>query len=219
MSDNSDKEKAFVLEKQLHKQYATNAQANTGNFIAFLVAILAMFYAFGYVYVFNTNDFANGNDLFAEKKGEHIRFTLDVLLFIASISLLMLTFLIAYCMNLGWQQRRDHIVITKIREKRMDKENRNNLFNDQYSPYGKGWLKFIPNVYRYFLWLFIGVSILVILLTMNKVYRLIRIQSLWFFLGSVLLVLIVTIIIWISTFCKYNRFCNETKSTNQIINS
>lgn len=211
MSDNSDKEKAFVLEKQLHKQYATNAQANTGNFIAFLVAILAMFYAFGYVYVFNTNDFANGNDLFVEKEGEHIRFTMDVLLFIASVSLLMLTFLIAYCMNLGWQQRRDHIVITRIRERRMSDEERIGVFDGQYSPYGKGFFKFIPNVYRYYLYLFIIAVVLIILMTLNKTCSVIQVCSFWLFLGCMLCVVSVTLFVWICTFHEYKSFCNRKK--------
>lgn len=211
MNENSDDRESFELEKQLHKQYATNAQANTGNFIAFLVAILAMFYAFGYVYVFNTNSFANGTELFVEKEGEHICFTLDVLLLIASISLLMLTFLIAYCMHLGWQQRRDHIVITKVRERWMSDEERSEVFDGQYSPYGKGFFKFIPNVYRYYLYLFIIAAMLIVLMTLNKTCSVIQFCSFWVFLGCVLWVVSVTLSVWICTFHKYKSFCNKNE--------
>ena len=211
MCSNFKDQQAFELEKQLHKQYATNAQANTGNFIAFLVAILAMFYAFGYVYVFNTNSFANGTELFVEKEGEHICFTLDVLLLIASISLLMLTFLIAYCMHLGWQQRRDHIVITKVRERWMSDEERSEVFDGQYSPYGKGFFKFVPNVYRYYLYLFITASMLIILMTLNKMCSVFQIGSFWLFLVCVVLIVCVTLSVWMCSFNKYKFFCDREK--------
>lgn len=213
MSDNANCSESFALEKQLHKQYATNAQANTGNFIAFLVAVLAIFYAFGYVYVFNTNDFANGNDLFVEKEGEHIRFTLDVLLFIASISLLMLTFLIAYCINLGWQQRRDHIIVTKIRENRITEQERNLLFGNLYSPFGKNWLSFIPNIYRYYLYLFIIAAIFIIVMTLVKMCTIICISSYWLFIVSTLIMILITIVVWICTYNKY-KSCNDTMKNN-----
>lgn len=202
------KDEVFVLEKHLHKQYATNAQANTGNFIAFLVAVLAMFYAFGYVYVFNSNSFASGGVLFVEKTGEHVCFTLDVLLIISSISLLMLTFLIVYCMNLGWQQRRDHIIVTRIRENRMTEQERKNLFGDQYSPYEKNCFKFIPNVYRYYLYLFIIAAIFIIVMTLIKVCSNIRIFPFWFFIGSTLIMILITIVVWICTYNKYKSCCD-----------
>ena len=212
----NQKDEAFVLEEHLHKQYATNAQSNIGSFIAFLVSILAIFYAFGYVFIFSTNEFSTNAVLFVETNSGHILFTLDVLLLIASISLLILAFLIVYCLNLGWQQRRDHIIVARIREKRMTEQERNDIFKDQYSAEGKSWLTFIPNVFLYFLILFIAVAILVIFMTLNKVCSAISICPLWIFVVSILLLILVVVIGWPHFYKKYRTMCDSEKQSQKL---
>ena len=39
------------LEKQLHEQYAINNNANLGNIIVLLTALIAVFGAYGYIYL------------------------------------------------------------------------------------------------------------------------------------------------------------------------
>ena len=209
MGDTSkDKEgTSFQLEAQLHKQYATNASSNTSNFIAFVVAILAVFYCYGYVFIFNTNDFAQSDYFTFQTIGNssHILFTLDVLCFVAAVSLLLLTFLISYCLNLGWQQRRDHIIINRIREHRMESEILGNL----YSPDNKSWFSFIPNSYLYFICLFIIMVILIIISTICKMCYCRFVSSVFLFVISAVIVVVIPFVLWKRFYKQYKQNCKK----------
>ena len=55
MSEEEKAEQRFELEKHLHEQYAINTNAHTASFISFVVALLVLFGAFGYVYAHTLN--------------------------------------------------------------------------------------------------------------------------------------------------------------------
>ncbi|MBP5710453.1 MAG: hypothetical protein J6W84_05705 [Bacteroidales bacterium] len=148
-STQSDAEKVFELEKQLHEQYAINNNAHTSSFISFLVSLLALFGAFGYVFV-ETPPYQNHN------------YDLEVFLYLAPIVSGILLFLSALCIQIGWSQRRDHIVIEKFRIKYGMK----NLFNPTSE---KNYWNFLPDYYNMFFWLFIAAQITVMLFTIIKI--------------------------------------------------
>ena len=103
----TDVGKAWELEKQLHEQYAINNNAHTSSFISFVVALLALFGALGYVYAFTP----------PYKYLHHDIFSIDVFFLLSIVVSAILLFLACICSHLGCSQRRDNIVITRIREK------------------------------------------------------------------------------------------------------
>lgn len=203
---NSDnKSEMFELEKQLHAQYATNASANTSSFFAFLVSILAVFYAFGYVYIFNTNEFACGDRLFCIYKN-HMLFTLDVLVCIALISIGLLTFLICYCLELAWQQRRDQLIIYNIRKEYFNDETWKKIFGELYAPNVKNLYKFIPNLYRKFIVLFGILELIIVVLVLYKLCETISCVIILIIMGVFIIIIIIKPIIVYSMKKKFDYY-------------
>lgn len=103
MSNSEDKQ--FELESQLHEQYAINNNANVGSFVTFLVALLALFGFFGYVFVYSSNDFSLNGKLIKEGI-----MTLDVFLLFSIIVIGMLFFLSLVSLQLGYSSVKLNII-------------------------------------------------------------------------------------------------------------
>ena len=144
--------KAWELEKQLHEQYAINNNAHTSSFISFVVALLALFGALGYVYAF-TPPYGGYN--------HHDIFSIDVFFLLSIVVSAILLFLACICSHLGCSQRRDNIVITRIREKCGFDTTYNN-------PLKKNRKDFLPDYYNIFYWLFVSAQIGILILTIMK---------------------------------------------------
>jgi hypothetical protein len=148
----TDAGKAWELEKQLHEQYAINNNAHTSSFISFVVALLALFGALGYVYAFTPPYKYNNHDIFS----------VDIFFLLSIVVSAILLFLACICSHLGCSQRRDNIVITRIREKCGFDTTYNN-------PLKKNRKDFLPDYYNIFYWLFVSAQFGILILTIMKI--------------------------------------------------
>ena len=161
--ETSTQNNQFELEKQLHEQYAINNNANVGSFIAFVVAVFALFGFYGYVFVHSSCDFTT--------QGEYIvdgLYTLDVLLILTVVVSGMLCFLCKIVLDLGYGHRRDQFIVEAIRRKYYTESEYGKIFPEKYNPLGKKRNDFIPNFYHSFYWLFVIALFVIIMLTIIK---------------------------------------------------
>lgn len=96
-----DIEKQFELERQLHEQYAINANQSSGTFVTFTVALFALLGFYGYAYLIVETmscPFVSKVDFF--------------ILFIVVEGILLFLSMIAA--QLGYAQRRDQFIIALI---------------------------------------------------------------------------------------------------------
>lgn len=141
------------LERQLHEQYAINNNAKVSSFVSFIVALFALFGFYGYMYANTTVDFS--------KNGEFVvgtnQYTLDVFFLMSFVVCGILFFLTLLSLQLGYSQRRDQIIIHRIREfsyKNAD-HSMTEIFGNQYNPRGKSRSEFIVGYFNLFYWLFL----------------------------------------------------------------
>lgn len=155
----------FVLESQLHEQYAINNNANVSSFVSFVVALLALFGFFGYSFVYSSNKFSADGELMT--KGI---MSLDAFLLFSIIVIGMLFFLALVSLHLGYSNRSNQIIIDRIRDRYFEK-NKKIIFGKSYSPLGKTWCSFLQGYFDLFYWLFYSGQVLVILFTVYKVIQ------------------------------------------------
>ena len=180
MSEEEKDEQRFELEKHLHEQYAINTNAHTASFITFVVALLVLFGAFGYVYAHTLNVWSgseydqltsidsgyvlvpvqsNGLEMAIPQKD---LFTLDQFLWLALVVSGVLCFLACLSLQIGFTHRRDQVIIQEIRE--------SHQFRTKYEPaIDKVKKDFIPDFYQLFFLLFVVAQIFVFLATLLKV--------------------------------------------------
>lgn len=102
----------FELEKQLHEQYAINNNAKVSSFISFIVALFALFGFYGYMYANTTIDFSKNGEFVVDTN----QYTLDIFFLMSFVVCGILFFLTLLSLQLGYSQRRDQIIIHRIRE-------------------------------------------------------------------------------------------------------
>ena len=173
-------QRTFELEKHLHEQYAINTNAHTASFITFVVALLVLFGAFGYVFAHTINVWSvsqyehllqtnveyvlipvqnNGQECFIPQKDLYV---LDQFLLLSIVVSGVLCFLACLSLQIGYAARRDQIIIQEIRAKYN--------FNTKYEPSKKkGKKNFIPDFYQLFFVLFVVAQLFVLLASVFKV--------------------------------------------------
>ena len=180
MSEAEKTEQCFELEKHLHEQYAINTNAHTASFISFVVALLVLFGAFGYVYAHTLNVWSSSeyDQLSSIDSGyllvpvqshglemtipQKDLFTLDQFLGLAIVVSCMLCFLACLSLQIGYSHRRDQVIIQEIRKK-YQLETMYELAKNV------GIKNFIPDFYQLFFLLFVVAQIFVFLATLLKV--------------------------------------------------
>ena len=170
--------KAELL-KQLHEQYAVNNNANLGTIVTLVVAVIAVIGYFGYVYVHTGVDFSDDFGCLVKCSGE---FYLDALLLIYLASVLVIAILIRLCIYQGVAQRKEQFIIDGIRSKyfgpeylwskmkvdNSDKEVK--IFPQGYHPYHKKGLDIVQGLYGELIKIFIGITCLLTLGVLLKLY-------------------------------------------------
>jgi magnesium-transporting ATPase (P-type) len=139
--------KKFELEKQLHEQYAINNNANVTSIVALITTRLGVVGVYGYVFVHSTIEFANdfGKFVCTDEK-----YSLDVLLFSAMASYLILVIIFYLSAYLGTNQRKEQFITFAIRRKhyeRGEKKDYDKIFPLEYHPFDKSKSKFIQGLY------------------------------------------------------------------------
>ena len=163
-----DKDYAFILEQHLHAQFAENSNAHVSSFVTFVVSLLALFGAFGYVYANTINVFRIGFCLWPELPfgaenivGHHV-FTMDCFLWLTIIVSIILCFIACLCIFLGYAERRDQVEQWFIR-------NRHGLETVYSNPTNRRWLCFLSDYYRTFYHLLMFLQMLVFIVCLFRV--------------------------------------------------
>ena len=221
-------DKQFELESHLHEQFAINNNAHTTSFISFVVALFVLFGAFGYVFVHTISAWSvteytslqqadseyvllpvqcNGHEFAIPQKD---LYTLDQFLWAAGVVSGVLCFLACLSLQIGYAQRRDQIVVQKIRENHSLRTVYEDATNKNKSSY-------IPDYYNLFFILFIIAQIAVLIACQLKLCGSYDQQH---FIGSLIL-LIIQIAGIIISFCrkcclfgKYHKFVKKVNESS-----
>jgi len=127
--------KEKILEN-LHSQFAENQNHHQGLFIQFLVALLALFAGFGYVYT-HTNPNIQYTQSFVQQVNEVDYFSNQTLLATSVVVLAVLLLLNGILINQGYGFRRDQHLNMVIRKKYLG-DDYENVFGKLYNPDKKG---------------------------------------------------------------------------------
>ncbi len=119
----TDEDMRRKMELQLHQQYAENNNANLGSTIALIVALLAVFYGYGYVYLHSTNCFYQSWQMMSG-----CRFTLNALLLTGVATMFVIGVLYYICFSQGIKQRMEQFITFAIRYKYYSKPSDASLY-------------------------------------------------------------------------------------------
>ncbi len=213
------KEKTIELENQLHEQYAINNNANVSSFISFLVSVITIFIGYGYVFAYNTFQFSCKG--FSKSVYSLCpKFSYEVLIYMTIVSVIILTFLILLCIQLGYSHRRDHIIIDKIRDIRYKDcpNDKKEIFGNLYNSSNKKIYNYLPNIYMLFIVFFVAIAIIFNITTScyKPESELTTCWSCMLYKTDIICGLLI-VGYWFCTFCFYNKHKKKTKNANQTI--
>lgn len=194
--------KEKILEN-LHSQFAENQNHHQGLFIQFLVALLALFAGFGYVYT-HTNPNIQYTQSFVQQVNEVDYFSNQTLLATSVVVLAVLLLLNGILINQGYGFRRDQHLNMVIRKKYLG-DDYENVFGKLYNPDKKGFLDYLPNFYIIFFWFILGFQISVFIAICSKenlVNFADKCFSLTLFITDIILI-ILSLAFYSKTYCKY----------------
>ena len=170
-----EEDRGFILERQIHGQFSDNVNAHTSSFVTFVVSLLALFGAFGYVYANTINVFRIGFGFWPAltPSAEALlnqSFTMNSFLLLSVVVSVMLCFIACLCIYFGYAERRDQVQQFKIRKKYgvdtvyLEPNDNNN------------WCYFISDYFRMFYYLLIILQVLVILISVFRIVPFLRLS-------------------------------------------
>lgn len=135
MTNNTDTDHVFELEKQLHEQYAVNNNSKSGALISLISTLLIAISGYGYVlYNYSNNECS-------EKMVSLSYF----------VVMLVITLLYMICVYLGSDQRMEQFIIFNIRQKyykSVNSKKYKQIYPKGYTPYGKNYCNFVQGIYN-----------------------------------------------------------------------
>ncbi len=202
METKTKEEMQQALEQQLHEQYAINNNEGIKSFVAFIAAIIALFGAFGYVFVNTEPQCAPQGCAFFGGSA----FYIEAYIGIAIVTSIVLGFLADIALALGWNQRQNHWIIQRIRKKYYDEAQMREVFGDIYKATDKTPCNFIPGIYNLLYWLFVVLQAVVIGVT---IWQLCRVSGCcWLWVWLILIIAILMVLLWrrcCHYYCKYQE--------------
>lgn len=163
--EKTDNEMQQILESQLHEQYAINNNSNLTSIVALFGGLMAIFGAYGYVFIHSTVEFD------FEKMFQGENYTLDALFVTAMASLVIIAIMKHICLYQGFHQRYEQFITYAIRFKyyKQKPENiRPRLFPDNYSPFNKKYKDIPQGLYGEFLSFLCWINMLIFLSILAK---------------------------------------------------
>lgn len=205
--------KGFILERQIHGQFSDNVNAHTSSFVTFVVSLLALFGAFGYVYANTINVFRIGFGFWPEltPSAEALlnqSFTMDSFLWLAIIvSIMLFCFIACLCIYLGYAERRDQVEQWLVRKK----HGVDTVYSD---PTDRCWCNYLSEYYHMFYHLLLFLQVLVIVVCVSRTVPFLQLPCTY--PNAVVLIVISLVVqivcIAVCLFTKYNYLgrYNET---------
>ena len=162
------------MELQLHEQYAVNNNAYVSSAMAFICGVMAVLGAFGYVYLFSSQETAtNFGDL---AKHDNV-FTVDALMLTADAAIMVLAILFLFCLDRGAYQRKEQFITYSIRCKYFSElnggggEEEITIFPKGYNPFKKTGIGFVQGVFGFMLKAIMAITCVIVVLTAIKISR------------------------------------------------
>lgn len=150
----------------LHEQYAINDNDKSKTFVSLLTSIFVIFGTYGYV----LGHYITKAPLLTSSAYDEEQI-LTIIWGMSNVISLILLFLSIYVVIIGYSTRRDHIVITNIREKVFGKKYEEYFPKEIFSAKNKDYCDFIPNYYNLFYWTFLIINLLVSLTTICLFFK------------------------------------------------
>lgn len=202
--------KEKILEN-LHSQFAENQNHHQGLFIQFLIALLALFAGFGYIYT-HTNPIIAYNQSFVQHINDVDYFSNQTLLATSVVVMAVLLLLSGILINQGYGFRRDQHLNMIIRKEFL-KDEYEKFFEKLFNPDKKGFWDYLPDFYSIFFWFIFGFQFSVFIAICSK-ENLINFSDKYFsltlFITDVILI-ILSLVFYIKTYCKYKLNLKESK--------
>lgn len=190
------------LELQLHEQYAVNNNANLGSIISLVVGVIAVLWAFGYVYLYSSLDKAASLGSLVSS-GE--KYSLDALIMTADAAIFVLAILFLICLNRGAYQRKEQFIIHTIRWQYFQEFNKGKdleqpkklakIFPKGYNPYGKNKCDFVQDVFWLMMVTFVVLTVIILVLTTSKIANQVD-RTIGLIIISVILVMLLAFCCW-----------------------
>lgn len=182
--EKSDIDMQHEMELQLHEQYAINNNAYVSCTLAFIGSVMAVLGAFGYVYLFSSQETATS---FGGLVKHGNVYTIDALMLTADAAIIVLAVLFLFCLDRGAYQRKEQFIIHAIRCKYFDEFNGDGgekikIFPSSYTPFYKSWIGFVQGVFGFMLKVITAVTCVIVALTAIKTANLITLDMFWLFL-------------------------------------
>lgn len=187
------------IEKQLHEQYAINANNNVTTMVSIAAVLLSVVGSYGYVFI-HTEGLGLCNNP---------EFTQSGLIVTASVALLTLSALFCISGYLGTNQRLEQFIIHRIRCKCYDGSE--SIFPSKYNPFGKCFFGFIQGLHYLSMKIYFIASLLISVFT----YRAYNEQNCCVELGFVFLCILLLLICsayYYYLWTKYNNRKEEYSS-------
>ena len=197
--------KEKILEN-LHSQFAENQNHHQGLFIQFLIALLALFAGFGYVYT-HTNPNIAYTQSFVQQINEVDYFSNLTLLATSVVVLAVLLLLNGILINQGYGFRRDQHLNMIIRKKYLGDDDYNEVFGKLYNSDNKGFWNYLPDFYTIFFRFILGFQVFVFISICTKeglVDFSEKCLSLSLFILDIILI-ILSLFFYCKTYCKYDK--------------
>lgn len=148
-----EKKEMNEIEKQLHEQYAVNANNNLVAMIAIATVLLTVIGAYGYIYLHASSIFVT-----------EVQYTTAAVMTTASAALIVLGFLFYISLYLGTSQRKEQFIIYAIRRKYYGNNyNKDKLFPKNYHPFDKRYLTFVQGLHNISLWIYAIVFVIILI--------------------------------------------------------
>ena len=152
LQTNSDRR--FELEKQLHEQYSSNSNAHLHIFLTFTATLFVLFGTFGVVF---SKTIPQGIE-------DSPWFSIENFLWLSMVVMGILCFLTCLSVFLGYAERRDQLQLFRIRDKY-------GLKTVYSTPYGRGIIYFLTGYYRLFFTALLFSQMLVIAASLYKILQ------------------------------------------------
>lgn len=161
----TDQEAVKQIEMQLHEQFAQNYNSTFGPTITLFCTMLAVLYAYGFVFLHSSLDFSdNLSSLYDYNEG---LYTLDALTFVTITAFGVLAIMKFICLNIGINQRMEQFIIHAIRQKYYGCDpvwqDVPKIFPRKYTPFGKKGDAIVIGMYGGFIKIICGLQVFVLL--------------------------------------------------------
>lgn len=196
------------LEKQLHEQYAINANSNFSSMLTIVVALISVVATYGYVLIhtkLDVDDLQFINNTCGSSQDESYTPMALVLTALAAMGVLIILFYIS--LKIGFQQRKEQFITFSIRCKYYgyNYDEMCEVYPHYYHPFKKCFFTYVQGLYNFSLLVYSIIYVIIATITIKTAYRTpgdLCIRERVFVSFSIIMAIYV-LIEYVCSFCSY----------------